>query len=308
MPSMSASSASARIWRLLSSCSTWFSTMPSTTLRPSLSLSTSLSSIRRSSCGRRRISGSGFRPVRRSPTDRPSGRATGYRGLRSASRPGWRRCRRWWCGVSDSLLEIGFQGARQDVAAFGQLADMAGDHLVDVELGLGELLRVFLQHLRQVLAAGCQPFEMALRATVSMVTRWSLILRRSSSRAREIALRPSASFWTWLLTAASMLARPSANLARSACRAAAMRSRPSESLRVWFSTAWSMPARASASFSMSASKARDTTWRACSRRPAKSPARASSMEEVDIDDVGHFGADARLALVDHAEQRVACPR
>src|SRR5690606_17446638 len=143
-----------------------------------------------------------------------------------------------------------------------------------------------------------------------------------------------ANFCTWLLTAASMPARPSANLARSACSAEARRSRPSASLRVWLSTAWSMPARASARRAMSVSNARDTTWRAFSRRPAKSLARAAVGEVRNVavertrhvmagvlqaagevagagvehgggrhDDIGHLGADAGLALVDHAEQR-----
>ena len=55
---------------------------------------------------------------------------------------------------------------------------------------------------------------------------------------------------------------------------------------------------------MSASNALDTTWRALSSRPAKSPARASSIDGGRHHDVGHLRADARLALVDHVEKRL----
>ena len=55
---------------------------------------------------------------------------------------------------------------------------------------------------------------------------------------------------------------------------------------------------------MSASKARETTWRAASRRPAKSLARRFEHGRRRIDDVGHLGADLRLAFLDHAGQRV----
>ena len=50
---------------------------------------------------------------------------------------------------------------------------------------------------------------------------------------------------------------------------------------------------------------RDTTWRAASRRPAKSPARASSMVEVELTMSAISAPILRLALVDHAGKVLA---
>ena len=207
------------------------------------------------------------------------------------------------------LAEIGLQRPGQDVAAFGQLADMAGDHLVNVRCGFGRASA----GLRSARGRGCRGRRAAVpagfRATASMLARASLTLRRSSSSARDDHV---AAFGELLDLAGRRRHRSRRGLRRiSAGRPAAPRP-CGRGLRracgLWFSTASSMPARASASRWMSASKARDTTWRAASRRPAKSPARASSMDEVDLTMSAISAPILRLALVDHADKVSACPR
>ncbi len=202
------------------------------------------------------------------------------------------------------LAEVGLQSARQDVAALGQLADVAGDHFVNVHAGLDEFLRVFGERARQALAACRQPFELVVRARRRSSARCSLILRRSSSSARDSMLRPSASFWTWAADGgvdrgAAFGEFRQVGLQRRGHAVAAL----GQLAGVVLDGLLDAGAGFAKPLDVGVEGARDDV--AGVLEPAGEVAGARfEHRRGRLDDVGHLGADPRLALVDHVEERL----
>ena len=123
-------------------------------------LDVGLEHLRRSNCGRRRISGPGSRPDCRC-------RQVGLQGARKDVAALGELLDLGGDDAVDAgpslgeLAEIGLQSARQDVAAFGQLADMPGDHFVNVHTGLTSFSESSVEAAGKALAACRQPFELA---------------------------------------------------------------------------------------------------------------------------------------------------